>query len=231
MTTATYAKPMPDRVKDLVADTIGPLQHELLRDGPKAVATLARLRRGAGKQPQQVPDLLGLIDTGPLYDKTPDGRTPGEESLTRAEDAVHVAMTLWAVHQQSRSSGMHRPHRTEAPGGLGAAVRRLMAERDAEDAVRKRFVRIGTASEFSILAQRLREIVVLLRDEGIPLDYALLARQLYQWQWPQGPETVRRAWGRSFHAYRDPKGDPTTEADGPSTDAPSNSDTTSKDDS
>ncbi|MGP4091860.1 type I-E CRISPR-associated protein Cse2/CasB, partial [Streptomyces sp. KR55] len=194
MTTATDAKPMAERVKDLVADEIGPLQRELLRDNPKAVATLARLRRGAGKQPHQVPDLLGLIDTGPLYDdKASDGRPPGEESLTRAEDAVHVAMTLWALHQQSRGTGMHRPHRTDAPCGLGAAVRRLMAERDAGDAVLKRFVRIGTAPDLPALARRLREIVLLLRDEDIPLDYALLARQLYQWQWPGGPETVRRA--------------------------------------
>ncbi|GAA2349006.1 type I-E CRISPR-associated protein Cse2/CasB [Streptomyces violaceusniger] len=231
MTTATHAKPMADRVRDLVADTIGPLQHELLRDGPKAVATLARLRRGAGKQPHQVPDLLGLIDTEPLHDTTADGRLPGEGSLTCAEDAVHVAMTLWAVHQQSRSTGMHRCHRTDAPGGLGAAVRRLMIERDAGDAVLKRFVRIGTAPDLPVLAQRLREIVVLLREEDIPLDYALLARQLYQWQWPQGPETVRRAWGRSFHAYRAPKGDRSTGTGAPGTDAPSDSDTTSKDDS
>jgi CRISPR system Cascade subunit CasB len=231
MTAATHTKSMAERVNDLVADKIGPLQTELLRDSPKAVATLARLRRGAGKQPHQVPDMLGLVDTGPLYDKAPDGPPPGEESLTRAEDAVHVAMTLWALHQQSRSIGTHRRHRTDAPGGLGAAVRRLMAERDADDAVRKRFVRIGTASDLPVLAQRLREIVLLLRDEDIPLDYALLARQLYQWQWPQGPETVRRAWGRSFHAYRDPQGDPSAEADAPGTDAPADSDTNSKDDS
>ncbi|MEU3978861.1 type I-E CRISPR-associated protein Cse2/CasB [Streptomyces sp. NPDC026672] len=229
MTTAIHTNPMAKRVEDLVAGGIGPLQREVLRDNPKAVATLARLRRGAGKQPHQVPDLLGLIDTGPLYDETPDGRPPGEQSLTRAEDAVHVAMTLWALHQQSRSTGMHRPHRTDAPGGLGAAIRRLMAERDAGDAVRKRFVRIGTAPNLTILAQRLREIVLLMRDEGISLDYGLLARQLYQWQWPQGPEAVRRAWGRSFHAYRDPKDGISTDADAPGTDNSSESEKTSKD--
>ncbi|MFJ9590702.1 type I-E CRISPR-associated protein Cse2/CasB [Streptomyces acidicola] len=228
MTTATQPKPMGDRVKDLVADQISSLQREVLRDDPKAVATLARLRRGAGKQPQQVPDLLGLIDTGALYESL-DGRPPREQTLTRAEDAVHVALTLWALHQQSRSTGMHRPHRTEAPGGLGAAVRRLMAERDAGDAVRKRFVRIGTAPSLQVLAQRLREIVLLLRDEEIHLDYALLARQLYQWQWPGGPETVRRAWGRSFHSYRDPNANTSASPHAPGTADPSDSDTTSKD--
>ncbi|MFJ4939017.1 type I-E CRISPR-associated protein Cse2/CasB [Streptomyces pseudovenezuelae] len=229
MTNATPTKPLADRVKDLVADGIGPLQRELLRDNPKAVATLARLRRGAGKQPHQVPDLLGLIDTGPLYDEAPDRRPPGEQALTRAEDAVHVAMTLWALHQQSRSTGMHRPHHADAPGGLGAAVRRLRVERSAGDAVRKRFVRIGTAPTLPILAQRLRELVVLLRDEDIPLDYGLLAQQLYQWQWPGGPETVRRAWGRSFHAYRDPVDGNSTAAEASGSDHLSDSNTTSKD--
>ncbi|MFD5425584.1 type I-E CRISPR-associated protein Cse2/CasB [Streptomyces sp. NPDC127084] len=227
MTTATSAKSMADRVRDLVADEIGAMQHALLRDDPKAVATLARLRRGAGKQPYQVPDMLGLINMGPLYDAF-DGRPPGESTLTRAEDAVHVAMTMWALHQQSRSTGMHQSHRTDAPCGLGAAVRRLVAERVASDAVLKRFVRIGTAPDLPLLAQRLREIVLLLRDEDIVLDYALLARQLYQWQWPQGPEVVRRAWGSSFHAYRAAlHGDRSTDA--PGSGNPSDSDTTLKD--
>jgi CRISPR system Cascade subunit CasB len=57
------------------------------------------------------------------------------------------------------------------------------------------------APDLAVLAQRLRDIVVLLRREDIELDHALLAGQLYTWQWPGGADIVRRQWGRSFHAW------------------------------
>src|SRR5262249_42686490 len=117
----------------------------------------------------------------------------------RAENAMHVAVTLWALHQQShREADMHQ---TGGPG-LGAAVRRSMPDNDIDKPIRKRFVRAATSSSLDVLAQRLREIVVLLRAEAIPLDYGLLAEQLFQWQQPGGPAQVHRAWGRSFHSYR-----------------------------
>ncbi|MGP4004680.1 type I-E CRISPR-associated protein Cse2/CasB [Streptomyces sp. 8N706] len=191
------------RVGWTISAIIAPLQKDYLNDRPHAVAALARLRRGAGKEFAQVPDLWGLADTGPLHQEPKDGGRPlSEKELTRAEDAVHVALTLWALHQQSRGTGMHQPDRREAPSGLGAAVRRLMPKDEIAEPVRKRFVRAGSAPNLPALAERLRDIVLLLRREDIPLDYALLAEQLYRWQEPGGRDAVRRAWGRSFHAYR-----------------------------
>ncbi|GAB2925579.1 type I-E CRISPR-associated protein Cse2/CasB [Streptomyces heilongjiangensis] len=205
MTAATFVS-LPDRIRGITAETVGDLQRGYLADQAHAVAALARLRRGAGKQIQQVPDLWGLIDTGPLHTPVQEGgRPPREEDLTRAEDAVHVAVTLWALHQQSRGTGMHQPHRTEAPAGLGGAVRRLMPAGDIDETVLKRLVRAGHAPDLPALAVRLREIVLLLRRADITLDYALLAEQLYRWQQPGGRDTVRRAWARSFHAHRPPR--------------------------
>ncbi|MGW8954761.1 type I-E CRISPR-associated protein Cse2/CasB [Streptomyces sp. NPDC055709] len=177
------------------------LQRDYLNDRPYAVAALARMRRGAGREFAQVPDLWGLIDTGPLHDSPEDtGRPLNETELTRAESAVHVAVTLWALHQQSRPRGMHQPDRREKPTGLGAAVRRLMPPGDIAEPVLKRLIRAGNALDLPTLAQRLRDIVLLLRREDIALDYTLLAEQLFQWQQPGGRDEVRRAWGRSFHA-------------------------------
>ncbi|MEV6379050.1 type I-E CRISPR-associated protein Cse2/CasB [Streptomyces sp. NPDC051773] len=214
MTTLTRAS-LPERVRDITAANLNALQRGYLADQPRDVAALARLRRGAGKEIQQIPDLWGLIDTGPLHDPAEEGGwTPREEDLTRAEDAVHVAVTLWALHQQSRGTGMHRPHRRDAPAGLGAAVRRLMPKGDIDETILKRLVRAGHAPDLPALALRLREIVLLLRREDIALDYALLAGQLCQWQQPGGRDVVRRAWGRSFHAYRPPKDDAETDPGG-----------------
>lgn len=204
MTTASAsappaAVPVHQRVAELTAAHITPWQEGYLKDRSPAVAALARLRRGAGREAGETPDLWNLIDTDPLHSQAEGTRPLSEQELIRAENALHATLTLWAFHQQSRSTPMHRRHTRERPGGLGAAVRRLMPADGVDDPVRKRLVRAGTAPDLVTLTQRLRDIVTLLRREDIPLDYALLAGQLYLWQWPDGPAAVRRRWGRSFH--------------------------------
>ncbi|MEU1126069.1 type I-E CRISPR-associated protein Cse2/CasB [Streptomyces sp. NPDC005899] len=202
--TSVTAPPSPrEQVVRLAARHLAPLQRGYLADQSREVAALARLRRGAGREAGQLPDLWSLIDTGPLH-APPDGARPlSERDLVRAEDALHVALTLWALHQQSRPTGMHQPDRRDTRRGLGTAVRRMMKPGEIDEPLRKRLVRAGTAPDLASLGQRLRDIVVLLRREDIPLDYALLAGQLYTWQRPGGADTVRREWGRSFHAWHD----------------------------
>ncbi|SME92244.1 type I-E CRISPR-associated protein Cse2/CasB [Streptomyces sp. Amel2xC10] len=192
------------RVAHLAASQISFWQEGYLRDSPTDVAALARLRRGAGRSPGDLPDLWTLIDTSPMHTCV-EGQPPlREDQLVRAENALHASLTLWALHQQSRSARMHRPHRTNqpgGPGGLGAAVRRLMPPDGIDEPVRKRLVRAGTAPDVTSLSQRLRDLVVLLRRADIPLDYGLLTGQLYVWQQPGGPAAVRREWGSSFHSW------------------------------
>ncbi|MGA5120904.1 type I-E CRISPR-associated protein Cse2/CasB [Streptomyces pseudogriseolus] len=199
------AVPVHQRVAELAATHIGPWQEGYLSDRSQAVAALARLRRGAGREAGEMPDLWNLIDTDALQTPAARARALGEQELVRAENALHAALTLWAFHQQSRGTPMHRRQTRERPGGLGAAVRRLMPADGIDEPVRKRLVRAGTAPDLVSLTQRLRDIVTLLRREDIPLDYALLAGQLYCWQWPDGPAAVRRRWGRSFHEQRRPR--------------------------
>ncbi|WP_234016807.1 type I-E CRISPR-associated protein Cse2/CasB [Streptomyces sp. LaPpAH-108] len=149
-----------------------------------------------------------------------------EDNEHREDTAVHLAVTVWALHQQSlRDDAMHQPGWT-----LGRAVRRLAhkgsaprttadpgdtktgraqasgggaegsgAVEEVSETVRRRFVRVGTAPDTEVLATRLRELVLLLRTARIPLDYALLADQLLWWQDENLRDTVRRTWGRDFH--------------------------------
>ncbi|MFO7272895.1 MAG: type I-E CRISPR-associated protein Cse2/CasB [Sphaerobacter thermophilus] len=191
------------RVDELVAHVVGEYVSELQRgyldDHSVAVAALAQLRRGAGKLIQDVPDLWGVCGIERLYaDEDGLHHNQPEHVQLKAENAMFLAVTLYALHQQSHSKDrMHRPG-----VGLGTAVRRLMPEHTIDEPIRRRFVRLGTATDLEALAYRLREIVSLLRREAIPLDYALLASQLYQAQFPDGLRQVRRQWGRSFHTYR-----------------------------
>ncbi|MFF0836683.1 MULTISPECIES: type I-E CRISPR-associated protein Cse2/CasB [unclassified Streptomyces] len=233
MTTSSAPATVPvsarERVTRLAADHLTALQRGYLADQSHAVASLARLRRGAGRPAGQLPDLWALIDTGPLH-QTPTGARPlTERELGRAEDALHVALTLYALHQQSRRTGMYQADRPDRRRGLGAAVRRMMKPGEIDTPVHKRLVRAGTAADLATCAQRLRDIVVLLRREDIELDHALLAGQLYTWQRPGGADTVRREWGRSFHAWHDKPASPYPAADRDSADTTHTADTTDTD--
>lgn len=193
-TLATERRYVGDIVGDVAGEYITDLQRGYRTDVGSAVALLAQLRRGAGKLPADVPELWGLTGTDRLYQQT-----LSETDASRAEAALFLALTLYALHQQSRTErDMHQPG-----ARFGASVRRLMGE-EVDEPIRRRFVRIGTASTLPTLAYRLREMVTLLRAESIPLDYAQLARQLYRAQLPGGLAEIRQAWGRGFHAYRPP---------------------------
>ena len=106
---------------------------------------------------------------------------------------------------------------------LGGAVRRLMPPGEIDEPLRKRFAKLGSATTLGALAQRLREIVTLLRRDAVPLDYGLLADQIHQFRTLEGAKRVRAAWGRGFHAYR-PK---TTDSPAPGTET--SDETTDKD--
>ncbi|MFJ6443846.1 type I-E CRISPR-associated protein Cse2/CasB [Streptomyces sp. NPDC091649] len=178
---------------------IARIQPQYLSDTSAAVAELARLRRGAGKRAHQVQDLWGAGGTEELARLLDD-----QEGFFRpeyAEEAVFLATTLWALHQQSgRDKGMH-----DRRQNLGGAVRTLIrlkgaSGEDEEDSpLRKRLVRVGTAESLDSVAVRLREIVLLLRGAREPLDYARLAGQLYRWQHRPDRAGVQREWGREFH--------------------------------
>ncbi|MCX4963252.1 type I-E CRISPR-associated protein Cse2/CasB [Streptomyces sp. NBC_00654] len=185
---------------------IARLQPRYLKDNPAAVSELARLRRGAGKRVHQVQDLWGVGGLEELARLLAD--RPDFHRREDAEEAVFLASTLWALHQQSgRDHGMYQRRQT-----LGGAVRTLMrldsgpgADEERDSPLRTRLVRVGTAESVESVAVRLREIVLLLRGAQVPLDYARLAGQLYRWQSRPGRAGVQREWGREFHLAAAPR--------------------------
>lgn len=195
------------RRKDLgefVAGVVFGLQHRLLRDqpDPDAISTLARLRRGIGAEP-------GSDYTLERYTWVPDrlvGYVP-DKGPADTEYAVHDAITLYALHQQSQRQGMH-----QSGNGLGTAVSRLVDKSAGPEGVRRRFAALGTASNYQEAIYHLRGLITMLRGAEIPLDYGLLADDLLALRTPYGAQRVRAAWGREFFRTR-PRGNPTTDAD------------------
>jgi CRISPR system Cascade subunit CasB len=144
---------------------------------------LAALRRGIGREAGSVPQLWPFYTT-----LTADGRS------TRALLAEHVALTLYAVHQQSQEHCMHRDG-----VGLGAAVSALRRSgKFSPEAVDRRFAAAATATSIVEVSAHLRGLVHQLKTVGQPLDYTLLARDLRDWQTPQRIGAVRRRWGGQY---------------------------------
>lgn len=186
----TVGRFVDERVTNLQNRTLNPA----FRDA-SATAALARLRRGVGKEPGELLDILEFTFSTDFVD------SDDPESASPAERAAHLAMTLFAAHQQSRGERMHR-----RGVGLGTALRSLHSgdPKSLPDPLIRRFRMLGTADSLPELSHHLRGVVQLLRAGAIPLDYGLLADQLVAWQ-RFDRNTVQLNWGRQF--YRTPKRD------------------------
>ena len=179
---------------DFVAKRVRILQSSYLRGESGAIASLARLRRAVGGEPGANPvvweETLGL----------PSQFVGHSDDPSRAERAVHYALTLYATHQQSQGQPMHR-------GGYGfGRTARLLGRsgKASEQAVLRRFQALGTATSLAEAATHARGLVTQFRGAGIPLDYGQLAVDFVRFQDPQQIASVRLTWGRDYYrAYRD----------------------------
>jgi len=186
-----------NRLRGLVAKRC-----ELLANSNDTSATKAKLAHLRAN----LPNSPGIDPT--IIDYTISGVSPnatGDEP-TKSEVAVHLAMTLFATHQQSQSEAM------QANGiGFGQAVAILEARNREGQKVegtspeRRRFDAAVTSTNLAELAYHLRGLIGQLRAKGIGLDYGLLAGDLYSFQFPGGADSVRRKWARQFYRLESPK--------------------------
>ncbi|HRP99724.1 MAG TPA: type I-E CRISPR-associated protein Cse2/CasB [Terrimesophilobacter sp.] len=188
-------------LSDFVVKRVRELQSAYLRGEAGATASLARLRRAVGDEPGSNPvvwrETLGL----------PEQYTGRGDDPSRAERAVHFALTLFATHQQSQGQAMHR-----GGYGLGRAARQLgVSGAASEQAVLRRFQSLGTASSLTEAAVHARGLVTQFRSAGIPLDYGRLAVDFVRFQDPRHVASVRLNWGRDY--YRAHRGPGSTEND------------------
>lgn len=195
-------------VGHLVERRLASLTQSLGANGTRAA--LAHLRRAVGRPPGTVPEVWGVTIDGLASDRAGD-------QPTRQEHAVHAAMTLFAVHQQSKSQPMH-----VRGVGLGRAIRRLEAASPGFGSgditpARRRLDALATAESLTEVLHHLRGVVDLLRSKDVPLDYVALAEDLLQLQRPGGAAAVRLRWARQY--YSAGSDDTTPDDDTPITDA------------
>jgi CRISPR system Cascade subunit CasB len=152
-------------------------------------ALLANLRQGIGRSPGELPTLWGI-----LFDRVPDEFLESK----RGEWALYTALTLFALHQQGCDPKTEPMHREGM--GLGQAMACLVDDqRENEERITRRFNQIATSADLLEMSQHLRGAVQLMRGQGISLDYARLAGDLYQYQYPDFQTDVRLRWGQDYY--------------------------------
>lgn len=170
---------------------------------------LAKLRRGVGKAPGSVPEIWEITIGGSPDDWQSKGGQPSKE-----ETAVHAALTLYAVHQQSSSepmsvSGKDENGKNIGPSLGGAVAKLIRQDRSNEQAVTRRFNAVATASSFEELAHHARGLIQLLKAKGIPMDYPRFAQDLFYYQFPDRANEVRLSWGEDFYGIQHNSNDKT----------------------
>lgn len=184
--------------KAVYAETARRIEHLLRhRETGSGKATLANLRRGIGKAPGELPELWGII-----FRDMPEELLSQYGNPSPAEWAIYIALTMFALHQQGTAEPVH----TEKLS-LGRAYGKLRKEQTEEEEERllRRFNQVVTASDLPELSHYLRGMIQLLRADGIGLDYARLASDLYLYQSPQTRMRVQLKWGQDFYYQSDLK--------------------------
>ncbi len=190
------------RLGGLVGRRIATLQALQVAGRSQARAVMAHLRAAINLPPGSDPAIWSVTA---VYDDDrglPDAPTP-------EETAVHLALCLWAIHQQSRDKPMH-----QAGTPFATAVAELSRRRSRDtgtDPVRHRFDAVVTSTGVSEAAHHLRGLVTQMRSGGLAFDYGALAEDLADLQRPGGRERVARRWARQYHRTTAPTDNPTSD--------------------
>lgn len=177
-------------LRSYVTMKVSALQSRYCNDDSAAAASLARLRRAVTTAPGADSNVWGEI-----FEGMPPALLGRGDEPSRHEVAAHTAITLFAIHQQSKRVPMH-----QRGVGFGAAVQRLASlGHGSENAVMRRFQAIGTASDLNETTHHARSLITQFRSAGVALDYGILAEDLSDLQLPSRADRVRLRWGRQYY--------------------------------
>lgn len=175
------------------------IYHILSLPGNGSKAILANLRRGVGYGPGEVPALWGII-----FDDFNEDWLSRTGEPTQEEWAVYIALTLFALHQQSKDPSSSPMYQKGYSLGRAISLYCKGAE-DERERFQRRFEQMAYATDINGVSYHLRRIAYFLRSANIPLDYASLTRDLYQYQNPDMVANVRLRWAQDFYRIPDNK--------------------------
>jgi len=162
----------------------------LNRSGSQQTAALAKLRRCVGKTPGASPEAWELT----LSD-LPDNLAGYDGEPSYAEWAVHLALTLYATHQQGNSESV-----SVSNVSFGQAVFRLIKpDGSNEQGIKRRFDAVLTARGIDEFAHHARGLVQLMKAGDVKMDYPRFASDIYSYQFSDSQDRVKLRWGEDYY--------------------------------
>ena len=148
-------------------------------------ARLAKLRRGVGKKPGELPELWEEVLEG----------IPEEIIGSNAENAIYASLTMFSWHMLGSSKSVHVKGRT-----LGKALYLLIESKNiSTDGLKMKLSAMVKAKTVTEMSVYLRGIISLLRSNGIGLDYGLLAIDIFYLQTQKYKNDVTLRWARDLY--------------------------------
>ncbi len=190
---------------------VAALQERVLSNDATAVAMLARLRRCDPAEVGSEPSVWQLTLSDLPETLTEIGGERADRA-TYAEQALHTTLVLYALHQQSKEEGVHRP---DVPFGraVGTVARQRAVDEELDSATVARLHQASLAGTFEGHVHHLRGLIQLMRagQPTVGFDYGKFAIDLWQLANPHSDtRRVVARWGRDLH-HRPTKSQPTTE--------------------
>jgi len=175
---------------DLVYRFVANKVRSLSDSGSWQAASLAKLRRGIGKPPGASPGVWELT-----LAELPEALASDYGKPSYAEWAIHLALTLFALHQQGKSDSVN-----DQGVSFGQAVSLLIApDGKNESGIKSRFDAALTAKNIGEFAHHARGLIQLMRAHEVQMDYPLFAKDMYEYQFNESKDKVRLRWAEAYY--------------------------------
>ena len=149
---------------------------------------LAALRNSVGKEYEEATDVWPLI-----LPFIPD-EFMGKGKATFAEEAIYIALQLYAIGQQGASKNVCVD---EQSNGRGESLKALRS--DDSTAIDRRFNTLIASSTFDEFVYHLRQIFKLGKSKGdFSVNYPKLAEDLYWYQRGKNKQICLR-WAKDYY--------------------------------
>ncbi len=178
-------------IYEFVTQKVHLLYTAISSNNPTAKAQLSNLRKAAGKNPAHNPLAWQYVISDQEQARFPERLRGRGDQPSASENAIYLALTLYAVHQQAEQKMMHQPQTS-----FGYAVGQLVAQRTPS--IKKRFDAMLQARTFTALTYHARNLIQLLKQEAIGFNYGKFAQDLALLQHPQYKTKIITRWSRDF---------------------------------
>lgn len=123
---------------------------------------------------------------------------------THIPSFAYVEKKLYGFSARKRNmcyliAGLYALHPKQSGLEFGQALALLKDKRDS-DSLEKRFLALLSTDEDSQLAHYLRQMINLLKQEDIGLNYAKLLKDLFAWQ--HFDKYIQRRWAQHYYRYQ-----------------------------